>query len=162
MKTPLKRKFRTHKIDNNLYLARALPGETAYGKTRRAATRILKFDLGLLTGVLLLLTGCKSTTVYHHTDTTQAGPAYWGSGYAIVNNSGYYLNIVQDGREIAQRIPPGRVFPLKALWLQRISTLTVLAYNSGGGYVGTDSYVFSNRVPETWTISDVLPQGGYR
>jgi hypothetical protein len=41
----MKRKFRTRKIDDGLYAAYALSGELAYGSTRRAALKILKYDL---------------------------------------------------------------------------------------------------------------------
>jgi len=41
----MNRKFRTRKIDAGLYIAMALPGEHAYGHTRRAAIQILKHNL---------------------------------------------------------------------------------------------------------------------
>jgi len=117
----------------------------------------------LILAAVLILTGCTTNKVYNQgSDQSQveAGPNYFGSGYAIVNNTPYRLAIVQDGREVASHVKPGQVLPLKALWLKRISTVVVLAYNPAGVYIGTDRYVFSGAVPETWTVSEVIPQGG--
>lgn len=41
----MKRQFKTHKIDTDLYIATGLSGEHAYGKTRSATLKILKHDL---------------------------------------------------------------------------------------------------------------------
>ena len=100
------------------------------------------------------------------TDTpTQPSPQdqqarYWNSGYSVVNNTAFLLDIVQDGQVIARRLKPGQVLPLRSLWFQRISNVSAIGFESDGTYVGTDAFIFTNVYPQTWTVTGLVPQGG--
>jgi hypothetical protein len=73
----------------------------------------------------------------------------------VVNNSGVLINLVQDGQVIAQKIEPGQVVPLRPVWM-RTTAVVAVGYTPSGEYVGSDSYLFSSAVRETWTISTLI------
>jgi hypothetical protein len=73
----------------------------------------------------------------------------------VVNNSGVLINLVQDGQVIAQKIEPGQVVPLRPVWM-RTTAVVAVGYTPAGEYVGSDSYLFSSAVRETWTINALI------
>jgi hypothetical protein len=102
--------------------------------------------------IALLAGGC-----YHCQHPTEpcAKPLHVSSGYMVVNNSGAIINLVQDGQVIAEKIEPGQVVPIRPVWM-RTTAIVAVGYTPTGEYVGTDSYLFSSAVRETWTITRLI------
>ena len=100
---------------------------------------------------VLLSTGCY--TCYHPTEPcARLDPT---TGYMVVNNSGAVIDVIQDGQTIAKHIEPGQVVPIRPVWL-RTTAVVAVGYTPTGEYVGTDSYLFSSSVRETWTITRLI------
>lgn len=102
--------------------------------------------------IALFSTGCH--TCYQPTEPC-AKPLHVSSGYMVVNNSGAVINLVQDGHVIAEKIEPGQVVPIRPVWL-RTTAVVAVGYTPAGEYVGSDSYLFSSAVRETWTITRLI------
>lgn len=104
----------------------------------------------LLSLSLALLTGC--CTPY-----PPQGCAYppMCSGQSIVNNTGYLLDVFQDGVLIAKNMGIGQVLPLRAMFFQRTTVVVVTAHDGSGDYVGSDQYIFNSTVAEAWNVSRV-------
>lgn len=69
------------------------------------------------------------------------------------------MDVIQDGKLIAEKLRPGQVLPLAPVWL-RTTCVTAVGYLPDGSYVGTDSYIFQSGVREVWTISQLVPPSG--
>lgn len=78
------------------------------------------------------------------------------AGYAVVNNTLASLSIFQDGRLIAKDLKPGEVLPIRALLFQRYSTIVVTGYRDSF-YVGSSTFTFDSRIPETWSVQVLDP-----
>jgi hypothetical protein len=79
------------------------------------------------------------------------GCASYDAGNMIVNNSEARLDVIQDGRLIANKIPPGTVMTVRPV-LMRTTSIVATGYDYDGNYVGTDYFIFRSGVKETWTI----------
>jgi hypothetical protein len=101
--------------------------------------------------IALFSVGCQHC--YHATEPCAKLAA--STGYMVVNNSGALMNLVQDGQVIAQHIESGQVVPIRPVWL-RTTCVVAVGYTPTGEYVGTDSYIFSSAVRETWTVNRLL------
>lgn len=101
--------------------------------------------------IALFAGGCH--TCYHPTEpVAKLGPQ---SGFMVVNNSGAVINLIQDGQVIAEHVEPGQVVPIRPVWM-RTTAVVAVGYTPAGEYVGSDSYLFSSQVRETWTISRLI------
>jgi hypothetical protein len=92
---------------------------------------------------LLLLTGC---CCYWH-----AAPKT--SGQFIVNNSGYKLDIFQDGAPIARNVAVGKVLLLRSWFFQRTTSIIITGHTVTGAYVGSNTYIFQDGATETWSVN---------
>lgn len=113
-----------------------------------------KRTLGLVAVILALVcSGC--TTVV-----TPAGDksTYLNSNWGIVNNTGYDLDVFQDGAKIAS-LTPGQVLTLPPATWREASLVSVSAY-AFGQYVGANSYTFSRYTVYNWQIDHVHHPGG--
>jgi hypothetical protein len=96
--------------------------------------------IGLLLG-LLLISGCATSP-----------------GWGVVNNTGYRLTVVQDGK-IAAELIPGQTTYLRASW-REASLVSVLAYDTRTNYIGANTYTFSQFAPYNWQVDHVfVPEG---
>lgn len=111
--------------------------------------------------LLLLLTGCCSTHVH-----PPAGDGYsnckpdcdhqhrrwlFGGGYTAVNNTGFVLDVFQDGVLIQRGVKTGQVVSVRPALFAN-ATITVIGRTDDGEYVGTDSWTFAGPT-EVWTIT---------
>jgi len=114
-----------------------------------------KTTYALIAALGLLLTGC--TTVV-----TPAGEktSYINSPWGIVNNTGYDLDVVQDGAKIG-RLTTGQALMLPPLGWRESSLVSVSAF-SGGKYMGASSYTFSRYTVYNWQIDHVTAPEGAR
>ena len=74
------------------------------------------------------------------------------TGQSIVNNSGYVLDVFQDGVPIAQNIAVGQVLPVRVGYFQRTTSIVVTGHTETGTYVGSDTYLFQFGAPEAWNV----------
>jgi hypothetical protein len=107
-----------------------------------------KHLLPVLLASLTFLAGC--TTII-----TPQGERYqtcYGR-YSIVNNSGFKLDIFQDGLLIFKDLDVGQVYPVRPMFLQSKTVIVVTGHTEDGEYVGTDQWIFLNSTPEAWTVT---------
>ena len=94
-----------------------------------------------------LLTGCCCS---HY-------PYDWGcpamSGQALLNNSGFVLDVFQDGVLIGKNLGVGQVLPIRATLFQKNTVLVVTGHTAAGEYVGSDTHIFDYSAPEAWSIN---------
>jgi hypothetical protein len=103
----------------------------------------------LALAVTVMFTGCCSCPQHPQ------GQAYniLGSQWSIVNNSGYLLDVFQDGRKInAGPLGVGQVLPLRMVLFQPDSVVTVVGHTEGGQYVGSGTHRFSSTENDTWSV----------
>ena len=100
----------------------------------------------LCCSLLLLLAGCCS---YH--------PPGFGcpnmSGLALLNNSGFVLDVYQDGVLIGKNLGVGQVLPIRAVLFQKNTVLVVTGHTPTGDYVGSDTHIFDYNAPEAWSVN---------
>jgi len=97
----------------------------------------------------VLFTGCCSCPQQPKGQAYQ----YFGSQWSIVNNSGYLLDVFQDGRKInAGAVGVGQVLPLRMVLFQPDSVVTVVAHTEAGQYVGSSTHRFSSSENDTWSV----------
>jgi len=79
-----------------------------------------------------------------------------GSQWSIVNNSGYVLDVFQDGRKInSSPLGVGQVLPLRMILFQPDSVATVVARTESGQYVGSSTHKFSATENDTWSVIQI-------
>lgn len=103
----------------------------------------------LVLAATVLFTGCCSCPQHPQ------GQAYniLGSQWSIVNNSGYLLDVFQDGRKInAGPLGVGQVLPLRMVLFQPDSVVTVVGHTESGQYVGSGTHRFSSSENDTWSV----------
>lgn len=101
-----------------------------------------------------LLAGCTYNYPYSRSSIGAAGqpvPDLPGSQYSLVNNSGYRLDVYQDGKYVGVA-QIGQVVPIKGALLWSKTVVTVTGYDSEGSYVGSDSWIYEFGTPEAWTV----------
>lgn len=109
----------------------------------------MKNNLAVALASAVLLTGCCSCPQHPQ------GQAYqvFGSQWSIVNNSGYLLDVFQDGRKVnAGVVSLGQVLPLRIVLFQPDSVVTVVAHTEAGEYVGSATHRFSSSENDTWSV----------
>lgn len=112
-------------------------------------TAMKKLPLFLL--LAFLGTGC--TTVI-----TPQGCSYRviETGYSVVNNTGWLLDVVQDGIVICTDLETGKVMPLRnPLWHNK-TVVVVTGHDKAGNYIGTATWTFISQTPEAWTVTRLL------
>lgn len=97
----------------------------------------------------LATAGC-SYTYNKNTLPPALGPAR--SQYTLINNTGYVLDVYQDGKYLG-KAEVGRVLPVYGTLLWRRTVVSVTGRDDAGHYVGTRSWVYEYGVPEAWTVS---------
>jgi len=103
----------------------------------------------LMLALVSILTGCCSCPQH------PTGQAYqfMGSQWSIVNNSGYLLDVFQDGRKVnAGVVGLGQVLALRIVLFQPDSVVTVVAHTESGDYVGSATHRFSSTENDTWSV----------
>lgn len=108
-----------------------------------------------ISALSLAFTGC-TTVVTPAGDKTTYANSPWG----IVNNTGYDLDVVQDGAKIG-RLATGQSIMLPSLVWRESSLVSVSAY-SDGKYMGASSYTFSRYTVYNWQIDCVTAPEGAR
>lgn len=96
----------------------------------------------ILIFVLLVCAGCKTST----------------SQYTVINNTPYLLKVYQDG-EYKSDLQPGLIHQVRGTLLWRNTTVTVTGVDSGGNFVGSDSYQYQFGVPTAWTVTSLMAVG---
>lgn len=99
---------------------------------------------------LLLLAGCA------HVVTPQGDYLTLDSaGTSVINNTGYPLDIYQDGRLLVKNAGTGSVTRvLPPVWRGH-GMVSVIAHTPDGVYVGTDSRAVVSGVASAWTVTDL-------
>ena len=77
-----------------------------------------------------------------------------GSQYTVINNSGYRLNVYQDGKYVGVA-EVGQVVPVKGALLWSKTVVSVTGYDSDGSYVGSNSWIYEYGTPEAWTVHNL-------
>lgn len=97
------------------------------------------FWIGLLLWLSGMCGGCVSTPPWQ-----------------LVNNTGYDVKVVQDGKDLAT-MHTGQAIKVPGVWLG-VSHISVLAYDNGR-YIGANSYTFG-QAAYNWQVDHVfLPEG---
>ena len=107
-----------------------------------------------ITTAIALLTGCTYNYPYSRSSIGASGqpvPDLPGSQYSLVNNSGYRIDVHQDGKYIGVA-QPGQVVPIRGALLWSKTVVTVTGYASDGSYVGSNSWIYEFGTPEAWTV----------
>jgi hypothetical protein len=73
------------------------------------------------------------------------------SQYSLVNNSGFRLDVYQDGKYLGIA-EIGQVMPIKGALLWRKTVVTVTGCALDGTYVGSNSWIYEFGTPEAWTV----------
>ena len=105
---------------------------------------------------LALCAGC--TTVV-----TPAGDksTFINSKFGVVNNTGYDLDVFQDGVKVV-RLSPGQTVNLPPAFFREASMVSVSGYLNGL-YMGANSYTYSRLAPSyNWQVDYVTSPGGAR
>ena len=84
----------------------------------------------------------------------QPVPDLPGSQYTVINNSGYRLNVYQDGKYVGVA-EIGQVVPVKGALLWSKTVVSVTGYASDGSYVGSNSWIYEYGTPEAWTVHNL-------
>lgn len=82
-------------------------------------------------------------------------------GWGIVNNTGYNVNVVQDGK-VKASLAPGQAIELVSKAWRDPSLVSVVAYDSATNYVGANSYTFSRYTYYNWQVDHVFKPEGAR
>jgi len=106
----------------------------------------MKTILLTATLALSLLTGC-----YCYYPPGCACPSV--SGLAVVNNSGFVLDVFQDGVLIGKNMGVGQVLPIRPVLFQKNTVLVVTGHAATGEYVGSDTHIFDYNAPEAWSVN---------
>lgn len=103
----------------------------------------------------LTLAGCCSCPQQPKGHCYTVGTHQW----SLVNNTGYLLDVFQDGRELGH-CGVGQVLPCRFGLFQPDTVVTVVAHTENGQYVGTATHRFYAQENETWQVMSVYaPQG---
>lgn len=81
------------------------------------------------------------------------------TGYMVVNNTGFTLDLFQDGVQIADDLGPGDIQPVRPLVLQRRSNIVAIGHTENGEYAGTDHWSFVSGLPEVWSVGKLYRPG---
>lgn len=73
----------------------------------------------------------------------------------VLNNTGYLLDVTQDGCVIGQALTNGQTVAIVPRLFVPRSVVTVTARNATGGYVGADTWVFCSGLAEVWRVDHV-------
>lgn len=98
--------------------------------------------------LLVILTGCCCWQPYP----PQGNYHPYPTGQSVVNNSGYVLDVFQDGVPIARNVTVGQVLPVRVGCFQRTTSVVVTGHTEAGDYVGSDTYIFQFGAPEAWSV----------
>lgn len=74
------------------------------------------------------------------------------AGQSIVNNSGFLLDVFQDGVLIGRNLGVGQVLPVRPTIFQKTTVIVVTGHSVTGDYVGSAKYIFAYNVPEAWSV----------
>jgi len=110
--------------------------------------------IALLSG-LSLLSACTTVVTPTGEKTT-----FINSNWGVVNNTGFDLDVIQDGAKIA-RLSPGQSIPLPPVCWKEASLVSVSAY-SDGRYMGANTYTFSKWTIYNWQVDHVFAPEGAR
>lgn len=136
----------------NRYIYREL---TFAERTRLRTVRRAIMLIAVLMGLILFGAGC--TTVV---TPTGEKVTFIESKWSIINNTGYDLDVIQDGVKIA-RLSPGQTTMIPPAYWRSASMVSVSAY-SNGRYMGANHYTFSHYVAFNWQVNYVEEPGAAR
>ena len=102
-------------------------------------------NLLALAALCVLPTGCYTYGTFYPT----ANP----SNQAVLNNTGWTLDVYQDGVIIGKNVPIGAIVPVRPTLWQRQTTVTVTGYSASGVYMGANTFTFNSCASETWAVN---------
>ena len=103
----------------------------------------------------LVVSGCTTVVTPTGEKTT-----YINSNWGVINNTGYDLDVIQDGAKIV-RLGPGQTITLPPAFWREASLVSVAAY-SHGHYIGANNYTFSRYTVYNWQVDHVFKPEGQR
>lgn len=128
---------------------------------------IQRTDTSPLLGLILcvvLATGC--TTIYTpqgrgYTDDDGCGRIhkknlFMAAPFSIVNNTGFTLDVYQNGELIVEGLETGQVLPIRQPFTIALNfNVTVVGRTDTGEYAGAKTWMYRNGYPEVWTVTDL-------